>query len=198
MKSPTELRAAPRFALSADLRYLLRGESEGAGRLLDISERGLAMVANSDAREGDDIVVYVDTIGRLPGRVVRKFCGGLGVAFDLAASQRDRIGARILAALRGAPYLRLVEQRSTIRVRYNIQTIARVIGEETPIDCTIIDMSRTGCLLRSTAKPRIGAKVELGSLHGLVCRHSSDGFAVDFARAGQAIRGAIAHAGAAS
>ncbi|MBB5519553.1 PilZ domain-containing protein [Amphiplicatus metriothermophilus] len=198
MEQFKERRAAPRFALTADVRYLLRGELEGRGRLLDISEKGLALLADMDAENGDDIVIYADNIGRLTGKVARCFHEGVAVLFTLSPAQRDTIGARIRAALRGAPYLRLVENRSSIRIRYNLETRAQVVGEDALIDCTIVDMSRTGCLIRSSVKPRIGAKVRVGALKGVVCRHSNDGFAVEFAYPAQPVRAAAAQAGGAA
>lgn len=184
MTGVTDRRKAKRFSLSIDVKFLLRGDAEGVGRLLDISEGGLALFADTNAEEGDDIVLYPEGIGRLTGKVVRVFERGLGITFTLSKSQRETIRERILAAMNGEPYLRLSESRSHIRIRYNIETTAFVEGEEKPITCTIVDMSRSGCLLQGDRIPPLGSNVTVGALYGRVVRYSDEGFAVQFRRPG--------------
>lgn len=187
MGEDQDKRGAKRFALSVDVKFLLRGNVEGEGALLDISETGLALLADTIAYEGDEIVAYPEGLGRLAGRVVRVFDGGVGVALTLSRLQRESIRERIATVLDGAPYMRLSENRSHIRIRYNIETTARVEGEPNFFACTIVDMSKSGCLLRSDLKPEIGAIVSVGALSGEVIRLDDDMFAVRFQRA---VRGA--------
>lgn len=177
-------RGARRFALSVDVKFLLRGSVEGEGALLDISETGLALLADTIAYEGDEIVAYPEGLGRLTGRVVRVFDGGVGVALTLSRLQRETIRERIATVLNGAPYLRLSENRSHIRIRYNIETTARIEGVREFFSCTIVDMSRSGCLLRSDMNPDIGAMVSVGALSGEVIRKEDGLFAVQFQQAG--------------
>lgn len=180
MSIEQERRGAKRFALSVDVKFLLRGVEEGSGLLLDISEIGLAMLSDVSASEGDSIVVYPLGLGRIEGEVVRLFEGGVGIAFALRDSQKESICERIEAALEGKPYMRLVEKRSDLRIRYNIETSAWLDDNNAPISCTIVDMSRSGCLLRAQEAPEIGVEVLIGALRGMVTRHVRDGFAVEF------------------
>lgn len=182
MSAPNERRGASRVALSVDVKFLLRGQKEGSGKLLDISEKGLALLADMHAAEGDPIVVYPLGLGRIEGKVVRSFKGGAGVGFMLTESQRKTIRERIEAALQGKPYMRLVEQRSELRIRYNIETTAWAEDEHKPFACTIKDMSRSGCLLASQEIPELGTRVRIGALRGKVVRREKDGFAVEFTR----------------
>lgn len=180
MNAGRERRGAKRFALSVDVKFLLRGTEEGAGRLLDISEKGLALFSDINAVEGDPIVVYPLGLGRIEGEVVRCFEGGLGVSFTLSDAQKETILERIAAALEGKSYMRLVEKRSDLRIRYNIETTAQLDNIEPPIICTIVDMSRSGCLLHAAKKPGLGEEVIIGALRGRVSRHVDDGFAIEF------------------
>lgn len=182
MSAPDERRSAKRVALSVDVKFLLRGQKEGAGRLLDISEKGLALLADMHAAEGDPIIVYPLGLGRIEGKIVRSFDGGAGVSFTVSESQRKTIRERIEAALEGKPYMRLVEQRTELRIRYNIETTAWADGDDKPFACTIKDMSRSGCLLQSQKIPGLGAKVRIGALRGKVVRLEKGGFAVEFIR----------------
>ena len=52
-------------------------------------------------------------------------------------------------------------------------------------DCTIVDISEDGALLRAGAVPEVGTSLvlcgdDIGVLAGTVIRHSADGFAVMF------------------
>ncbi len=177
-----------RFALSVDLKFVLQGHVEAAGMLLDISESGLALISETPATEGDDIVVYPIGLGRLEGKVVRTFKGGMGVQFTLTPEQREIIKERLIAVLGGVPYMHISEKRSSSRVRHNIETYAYIDGEDEAVCCTIKDMSRTGCLLHSHIQPSIGSNVTLGALRGRVVRHVCEGFAMEFQRASSAAR----------
>ena len=182
MSAPKERRSARRVPLSVDVKFLLRGQKEGSGKLLDISEKGLALLADLHAADGDPIVVYPLGLGRIEGKVVRSFDGGAAISFAVSESQRKTIRERIEAALEGKPYMRIVEQRSELRIRYNIETTAWADGEANPFACTIKDMSRSGCLLQSQEIPGVGVKVTIGALRGKVVRRLKDGFAVEFIR----------------
>lgn len=180
MTDQEDRRGAKRFALSVDVKFLLRGSDEGAGMLLDISETGLALLSDAHAEEGDPIVVYPLGLGRIEGVVMRCFEGGVGIAFSLSQAQKESIKTRIEAALEGRTYMRLVEKRSDLRIRYNLETTAWIEGVDAPVACTIVDMSMSGCLLRSDAIPPVGAEVRVGALRGKVSRQIVDGFAVEF------------------
>jgi hypothetical protein len=182
MNSPNNRRGAERIRLSLDVKFLLRGQYESTGVLLDISENGLALLTDAKACEGDEIVMYPVGLGRLTGKIARTFEGGLGIAFTLSKLQRDSIKERIASLIDGTPYMRLTEDRQSLRLHMGIETEAFMHGETTPVLCTIINMSRTGCLVKCGAMPAIGSKIMIGALFGRVRRLESDGFAVEFER----------------
>ncbi len=180
MSKSDERRCAERFTLSVDVRYLINGEAEGSAELADISKTGLAIIGDIDAELGSQIVVYPEGLGRLVGKVVRKTASGVAVHLNLSENQRKSIQTRISCALEGAPYLRLADDRSHVRIRYNIETTAQIEGAPESVGCTIIDMSGSGCLVSSTMQPEIGTPVAIGALRGRVCRLSESGFAIEF------------------
>lgn len=197
MAKLAERRASPRFSLKIDCRFLLRGRIEGKGSLLDISTSGLALVVDCDAQVGDEIIIYPEGVGRLEGKVMRVFENGIGIAFQLTAAQQESIGARIASVIEGVPYLRLSESRSAFRITYNIETSARIEHTPETFNCTIVDISKTGCLLKSDARPDVGSRVIVGALRGVVRRHSPHGFALEFLRKSRAASADSSAAGAA-
>lgn len=182
MGGKKDRREGKRVRLSVDVRFLLRNEIESSGVLLDISELGLALLTEADANEGDEIIAYPDGLGRLAGKVARKFDGGIGVAFNLSQQQRRSMKDRIAALIGGSPYMRLTEDRRSLRVRVGIETEAFINDDRTPVACRLVEISKTGCLLKCAAKPVVGSKIMVGALRGRVCRLEADGFAVDFDR----------------
>jgi hypothetical protein len=174
-----ERRKAKRHALSVDVKFLIGGKTEAVGKLLDISENGLALVADVAADEGEEIVAYPAGLGRVYGRVARRFGGGIGVSFELSDHQKKVIRERIDAVLSGATYLKLVDRRGALRIRYNLETTARIHGNG-PMPCVIIDMSRSGCRLKCDERPKIGTAIVIGALYGVVARYLEDGIGVKF------------------
>ncbi len=184
-------RPAPRYKLSSPVEVLVQrripGERllmdiEGSGSILDISESGAALSLNIAAEEGDGIIIYAEGIGRFLGLVVRTFDGGIGVAFSLSHRNREIIRSRIAAALDGVPYFRLGRERSALRVRYNIESSARIGARAEPIPCRIEDMSKSGCLVQCAEQPPLGEYVMIGILRGTVVRLTPTGFAIEFIR----------------
>ncbi|MEQ1930590.1 MAG: PilZ domain-containing protein [Parvularculaceae bacterium] len=177
-----ERRHATRYTLSAPVQFLLRGEINGEGLVVDISESGLAMCTDVAAMHADSIILYVQSLGRFEGQVARVFEDGIGVAFFLSPKGRAVIRKRITAALDGIPYFRIVEERLGRRFSYNIESSARLGDSSACVPCTIIDMSKTGCLVRCAVQPEIGERVVIGILRGVAVRHTEIGFAIEFIR----------------
>lgn len=183
----SERRKAKRFKYSTEAKFLLRGVSESVGRVLDVSEGGIALFTDAEAAEGDDIVIYPEGLGRLQGKVVRTFKGGIGIAFSHTDAQRETIRKKITQALQGKPYMRLSELRSGVRKKYNLDTTVSIEGSGQSIPCTIVDMSESGCLVKCDARPPVGAGVRVGMLKGRVSRFDDQSFAVEFQGGGSAV-----------
>ncbi len=180
MLTRTERRRAQRFPVSASARLLIGGVREGTGALLNVSEFGAAVASDLTARDGDAVVLYTEGFGRLTGRVVRSFSGGFAFEFTLTEIQTGSIRARIAALVAGKRYLRLSEKRKYTRKTYNLEAVART-DEEGDFPCTLLDISRSGCLIRAETRPGIGTEIQIGALRGTVVRHDPDSFAVQFA-----------------
>jgi hypothetical protein len=175
-------RAYKRRELDLGVRFISREDLETTGRVIDISEGGLAMKTDAAANIGDTIVAYPEGLGRLTGRVVRRFEGGVAIQFDLSDTQRAYLKKRIDSAINGETYIRLLENRAHKRISVNLASEARLLDTGAKFPCRIIDISESGAGVASSDRPEIGARVQIGSLKGRVCRHTEQGFAIEFAR----------------
>ncbi len=181
-KADIERRKAPRFELSNSVRFLLATGEEGSGRLLDISECGVAIVTDASATVQEEIIVYVEGLGRFRGEIARAFQRGFCAKFKLSETEQLSIKQRIATAREGLPYFRLTERRSANRTSYNIETQVKLDDVAAWANCIILDMSKSGCLVKCDHTPQPGSKVIIGTLKGVVRRCHKGGFAVEFLR----------------
>ncbi len=169
-----------RTEIDLNVRFISKEDLEASGKLLDVSEGGLAMATESSANIGDPVIAYPEGLGRLSGVVKRKFEGGVAIEFELSEAQRTYLKKRIHSAVSGVPYIRLLEHRAHKRISLNLASEAQEAGSNETFQCEIVDISETGGRVRAQTKPAIGAEVRVGSLKGLVQRHTADGFAIEF------------------
>lgn len=175
-----ERRQFERHMISRPTRFISRTDLETCGHTIDVSEGGMAIAADTSADIGDEIVAYPEGLGRLAGIVVRKFDGGIGVCFTMSEGQRTSFAKRISSAITGMPYLRLFENRSSRRIGMNLPAVAFLADDSGGFDCIIVDMSQDGARLRADLRPDLGDHIRIGTLLGVVRRHTEDGFAVEF------------------
>ncbi|HXI86807.1 MAG TPA: PilZ domain-containing protein [Parvularculaceae bacterium] len=152
---------------------------ETTGHVIDISEGGLAMLADTEADIGDAIIAYPQGLGRLTGKVVRRFDGGIAIQFNLSATQHDYLAKRLEAAERGMPYVRLLERRAHERLKLNLASEALLPATGETFECYVIDISESGAGIRAATRPPVGALVEIGALKGAVRRHTEEGFGIE-------------------
>jgi hypothetical protein len=179
-------RAYKRQMLELGVRFISRADLETTGRVIDISEGGLAMHTDANANIGDTIIAYPEGLGRLTGNVVRKFDGGIAIQFELSETQRAYLRKRIDSAVRGVPYIRLLERRAHKRLALNLESEARLLVSGKTFKCEVIDISESGAAISAAERPAVGEAIQIGTLKGLICRHTEEGFAIDFAPVGDA------------
>jgi len=175
-------RTHERTELDLTVRFITREDLETTGTLINISEGGLSMLTDSEAQVGDPVVAYPDRLGRLVGKVVRKFDGGVAVQFDMSDVQREHLRKRIDSAVSGVPYLRLLENRKHKRIELNLDSEGRVESNGQTFRCQIVDISETGSKIRADFSPELGETVRIGSLYGVVRRRIAEGFAIEFSK----------------
>ncbi len=178
----TDNRIHERTELDLTVRFITREDLETTGTLIDISEGGLSMLTETEAQIGDPVIAYPDKLGRLTGKVVRKFDGGVAVQLEMSDKQREHLRKRIESELSGVPYLRLLENRKHKRITLNLESECCVESSGERFKCHIVDISETGSKIQADQSPEIGETVRVGSLHGVVRRHITEGFAIEFSK----------------
>lgn len=147
---------------------------------LDVCAGGLRINLARPLSKGENLVLYLDDIGRVEGVVVRVLNEiGYAIAFTVPARKRDKIADQ-LTWLINKDRLGLTDEREAERRPGGGQVIA-TYGRGQSIACAVADVSIFGVALKTTGpRPMIGDRVQIGERAGTCVRYIEGGFAVDF------------------
>ncbi len=181
LQKPVERRRHQRVDVSLLGRYMLEDKREFPCVTTDMSPGGLACVAPVRGAVGERVVVYLDQIGRVEGKIVRHTDRGFALALNMPYVKREKI-ANQLTWLVNRDILSLPEDRRYERiVPLRRHSVLLVNGESEHV-VKLIDISISGAAISTGLKPYIGTKVLLGQTPGSVVRIFDGGFAVAFDR----------------
>ena len=174
-----ERRRHQRVEVSLLGRYMLENHQEYPCVTTDMSPGGLACVAPARGAVGERVVVYLDQIGRVEGKIARHTDRGFALALNMPYAKREKI-ANQLTWLVNRDILSLPEDRRYERiVPLRPHAILTMEGEAERV-VKLIDVSMSGAAVSTALKPYIGTKVALGQTHGSVIRLFDGGFAAAF------------------
>ncbi|RYD89198.1 MAG: PilZ domain-containing protein [Sphingomonadales bacterium] len=146
---------------------------------IDVCAGGLRINLARPLSQGENLVLYIDEIGRVEG-VVARVLNEIGYAIQLTVPprKRDKI-ADMLTWLINRDRLELTDEREGERRPGGGQIIARYNGVS--IACAVADVSIFGVALKTAGpRPMIGDRVQIGERAGSCVRYIEGGFAVDF------------------
>jgi hypothetical protein len=159
-------------------RYLLADHRENRCTIVDVSISGVALRAPERGSVGETVILYIDQIGRVEGRIARLLEDGFAV--ELAGSAQTTITlANRLTALQ-TQSLPSDERRREPRIDMRGGESGQSFFEGT--ECEVINLSLTGAevKLQGGHRPSIGSVIQVGSLRGKVIRHTEAGIAIEF------------------
>ena len=160
-------------------RYMLADRREFPCQTVNMSPGGLSIDAPVRGDIGERVVVYLDELGRVEGRIARHTERGFAIQMTMPLSKREKI-ANQLTWLLNRDTLGGTENRSHERIiPLRLRSILRIDGDNEHI-VQLIDVSVSGAAVSTSAKPALGTKLKLGQTPGEVVRHFEGGFAVRF------------------
>ena len=158
---------------------MLENHNEYPCQTQNISPGGIALITPLKGKVGERIVIYLEHLGRLEGKIVRHFEQGFAV--QLLASRRkiDKVADQ-LTWLANRHELELPEDRRHDRVApHQSGALMRLpSGEEMAV--RVLDLSLSGAALSAEISPPVGMRVVIGETEARVVRHFNDGFGVEF------------------
>jgi c-di-GMP-binding flagellar brake protein YcgR len=160
-------------------RYMLASRHEYPCQSVDMSPGGLALVAPVQGLIGERIVVYLDSIGRLEGQIVRHTEHGMALSFTATVRKRDKLASQ-LTWLANRQSLGLPEDRRHERIAPRHTAVKVLVDQRHEFTGRLIDISLSGVALTTELRPEIGTSVTIGRTPARVVRRFDAGIAVEF------------------
>jgi hypothetical protein len=162
------------------VRGLTGSGEEFACNTIDVCAGGLRINLARPLEKGENVVLYIEDIGRVEGFVVRVLNEiGYAIEFRVPPRKREKI-ADALTWLVNKDRLGLTDERIAERRPSSGQVIA-IHGKGVSIACAIADVSLFGVALKTAGlRPMIGDRVQIEERAGTCVRYIEGGFAVDF------------------
>lgn len=174
-----DARRHARVMVSLPARCLFEDRREIVCRVTDMSPGGAALEAPALGQPRERVVAYVDEIGRLEGRVVRRFSGGFAISYEASPARRDKLADRLTWIVNRA-LLGLPEDRRAERIEPTRPWSTLVLADGLAVRCRILDVSTSGAAVAAEIRPPVGEVVLLGRTRGRVVRQSGSGVAIEF------------------
>ncbi len=179
IKPSTDRRRFYRAPIEVGGRVLMHGVERDC-RTMDMSPGGARLMAASTPKAGERVVLYLDTIGRVPAQITRASDEGFGVLFEATAHKREKLAEQLIW-LMNKDRLGLDEASLASGTVKAANSVSITLEDGRALHCEVMDFSMVGASLRTAQrKPEIGAWVRIGQTYGRVSRYLPDGFAVDF------------------
>ena len=171
--------AAPAGAGIMFGRFMLPDMSEHACQVTEISIDGATFITSQVPAGGQQIVAYLDVLGRVEAISADPVPGGFHVVFPLAGPKRDRLASR-LAWLSNKDHATESEQRRHARHEPKDTSSHITLPDGRVYACEVIDISVSGAGVKVDVMPSLGTFVMLGKMRGRIVRYLDTGIAIEF------------------
>lgn len=160
-------------------RFMRENKQEFPCQIVNMSPGGIAVRAPIIGELGERVVIYLDTMGRIEGKLVRAYEDGFALHLNASSYKREKI-ANQLTWLVNKNHLNLMEDRQHSRIvpKKTGAKISMIDGST--LDCQIQDVSLGGGAVAVEPKPDVGQLVTLGLTRGRVVRHTEQGISIKF------------------
>jgi hypothetical protein len=176
-----ERRRFQRVSVNLLGRYMLADRSEFPCQVINMSPGGIALIAPVSGQPGERVIAYIDHLGRLEGRIERRFLNGFAMTISATPRKRDKLAAQ-LTWLANRGILNLPEDRRHDRITPRNPNGRLILPNGLNVGCRIIDVSLSGAAIATKERPEVGSQVTIGKIPGRVVRHIEDGIAIEFTR----------------
>ena len=160
-------------------RFMRQNKQEYPCQIVNVSAGGIAVRASITGEMGERIVIYLDTLGRIEGKIVRVNKDGFALQLSASGYKREKI-ANQLTWLINKDRVSRIEDRRHDRIIPKKTTIKITMANGDSSDCQILDVSLGGAAVWLEPKPSVGELVTLGLTRGRVVRHTEQGISIEF------------------
>ncbi len=159
---------------------MLENKQEYPCQVINMSPGGVAMITPIRGEIGERVIAYIDHIGRIEGKIVRKIEGGFAITVDATMRKRDKLASQ-LTWLANRHILDLPEDRRHERRQPKNPITKLILEDGSEHICRVLDLSLSGAAVKTKVRPRVGQAIHVGKIRARVVRHLDDGLAIEFA-----------------
>ncbi len=161
-------------------RFMLPDMSEHACQVIDVTDEGASFLTADFAEIGQNLVAYIEEIGRVEAVSAAAIPGGFRVNFTLQGPRLERLQQRIKFLKEREPGT----QDSRRHARYEPAEKVSQIGlpDGRVYNCEVIDISVSGAAIKTEVVPSVGTYLMLGKMRGRVVRYLDHGVAIEFVK----------------
>lgn len=183
-----ERRMHARADVPIKARFLSESGEERPCLVTNVSAGGALLRAAAPPKEGENVVLYIDDVGRFEGRVIRSVGSEFAVDYRGRRSKSKRTADALTVVLNHKP--RASDRRASPRIKTEARAVVRLEdGEMVP--CSILDISLTGAAIEIHPRPPLGSIVTLGKMQAKVVRRHEKGVGVVFSGPARKMEDAI-------
>ena len=162
-------------------RYMRPDQQEYACQLTAIDTTQVTVITRGEADFGENLVLYLDDIGRLQGQVAHRSSSGFTLALSLSPAQTERLEQR-LEWVKNKDQGESTEMRRHARYQPSDAASHLNLPDGRSYACEIIDISVSGAAVRVDVIPAIGTVIMLGKMRGRVTRIHAEGIGIEFVK----------------
>lgn len=179
LQAADDRRRYQRVKLALHGRFMRQNGEEYPCRILNVSAGGIAVQAPVSGQPGERIVMYLDTLGRIEGEIVRSHGEGFALNLSMTGYKREKI-VNQLTWLVNRDRMASLEDRQHERIVPSKTTAKLTLQNGSEHDCFVLDVSQGGAKIDIKPKPDVGQEVILGLIRGRVVRHFETGISIEF------------------
>ena len=174
-----DLRLGGRYSLAS--RYDTLGQRrEFACRTSRVSPYQMLISVPVLGPVGERVVSYFGDFGTLDGWISDLSDGGFLLNIELTRKKREKFAAQLTWLKKHRVDAAVMDARSQKRIVPQNPHSTLIFGDETTLNCLVIDISPSGVAVSADVDPEIGTRLAVGRAVGYVVRKFAEGFAVQF------------------
>jgi hypothetical protein len=162
-------------------RYMLESHEEYPCQTIEMSPGDMRLSGPVKAQIGENVVVYLDEIGRFAGVATRRDDEGFSIVMRSSPGKRDKLADQLtwfanrhrLGVADDRRHERIVPlmQRAIVKLPSGVEHLVK-----------ILDVSLSGVGVQTDVRPPFGSEIIVGSTPVIVVRHFENGIAGQFRR----------------
>lgn len=162
-------------------RYMLESHDEYPCQTIEMSPGDIRLKGPVRAKIGENVVVYLDEIGRFAGVTTRQDEVGFSISTHISPGKRDKLADQ-LTWFANRHRLGVADDRRHERIVPLMQRamLRQPNGGEHVVK--ILDVSLSGVGVQTDLRPPLGSEIIVGSTPVIVVRHFENGIAGQFRR----------------